>query len=190
MKRASPFENKLVINKDNWIDPEKIIEYVSNAPKGKVPNIVIVYNVGDKRHTHMTMLFKVISTTDISLVLKLYKYIEKMFGDEILFQVKEKADFSSHIYPESKIMRVRPNWSLKQIAHWSAIFKAMCGYDWKPHITFKDGKIFDIDSMKLELWIGYMRLDRVTTSGKSILTVVSPLERQLAKHIQLSDKYD
>jgi hypothetical protein len=182
MKRNSPFMKTKMYPTD-LKNPEEVIKFVSNNPAGYVPNMVIVYSVGDKRHHHMTMLFRIVATQDVRLVLELYNWIKNNWGDTLKVEFEDEADFKSHIYPDATILRVNPLLDQKLIDEWSSLIQIISGYSWKPHITFKEGKPFDISELKLELWVGYMRQDLILSNGKSIYTLISPLHKEVKNFI-------
>ena len=173
MKRKSPFISKKTYEELSS-SPAKVVDYVMRNPTGHVPNVLISYQTEDRQH-HVTVVFEVISTSRVGEVIRLYEKLKTMLGQEVDITVTEQdAPFRSHIYPDAVIKMVQfPNHE-----KWSALHQALYGYSWKPHVTFKDGKVKDIGLLRLEMWFGYMRQDATLSNGESIVNLIGPRESE------------
>jgi hypothetical protein len=110
------------------------------------------------------------------MITRLYERLKALMKDQVRVKLtKDDAPFKSHIFPDAVIKLVEfPNHE-----KWATIHEKLTGYSWKPHVTFKDGKVKALGELQLEMWFGYMRQELNMGNGKPIAELIPPVEREL-----------
>lgn len=156
-QRKSPFTLKQRLT--SFMDAEHLLEFVARPPRRHVPTILVAFQTCDSKY-HVTALFRILTTDTLGYYLRVANLIGARLGwctDVKLLE--SEATFSSHLYPEAKIMLVE----MPHFRSWSYFHRLITGYPWQPHMTFKDGVVpenFIRNKIRLyfDVWIGMMEL--------------------------------